>query len=270
MSKYITINIPEGCTQDWNMMEQRNEGKHCNSCQKTVIDFTLMTDTQLANFFKKNTSNVCGRFYDDQLDRQITIPKRELPLLKYFFTITLPAFLFSQKSLGQNNFKKQKTVLVKQQIKAKEIVCYVEKIPKEIKDSVVNLEEIFVTSGINQGRVKHVTGVIATSYSKSVSIISPSKIKPIVNENLNVINIFPNPISQNSKLNISWKDNISSNQFVEIFNANGSLIQKEMVVVSSKTQNAFVWLKQMQVGFYIIKITDTKTRLQLSKEFIVN
>lgn len=265
MSKYLRINIPEACNQDWNMMEQLHEGKHCDSCQKTVIDFTLMTDTQLANFFKKNTSNVCGRFYDDQLNKQITLPKRELPWLKYFFTITLPAFLFSQKSWGQKNAESEKTIVVKKQIKAKEIVCYAEKIPKEKKDSVVNLEEIFVTSA----SVRYIAGAIATSYSKSVSVIDPLKIKSIINENLEVIDIFPNPISQNSKLNISWKGNITSNQFVEIFNANGNLIQKQMIAISSKTQNTFVWLKQIPTGFYIIKITDTKTRLQLSKEFIV-
>jgi hypothetical protein len=266
MSKYLKINIPERCNQDWNMMEQRHEGKHCNSCQKTVIDFTVMTDAQLANFFKKNTSNVCGRFYDDQLDRQITIPKRELPWLKYFFTITLPAFLFSQKSLGQKNLHKAKTVLVKKQIKKQELISAESILSENKKDSIVNLEEVLVKTYASNRCSRMVAGGVISG----ISYTYVRNKKTIVQKENNSINIFPNPISQNSKLNISWKDNISSNQFVEIFNANGSLIQKEMVVISSKTQNAFVWLKQMATGFYIIKITDTKTRLQLSKEFIVN
>jgi Secretion system C-terminal sorting domain len=265
MSKYISINIPEGCSQDWNMMEQRHEGKHCNSCQKTVIDFTLMTDTQLANFFKKNTSNVCGRFYDDQLNKQIALPKRELPWLKYFFTITLPAFLFSQKSWGQKNLHKDKTVLTKGVYKAKEIICYANKIPKEKKDSIVDLEEVFVKTDASN---RYLTIVFGGAFSRVSHTLAKNK-ETIVQKENNPINIFPNPILQNSKLNISWKKDIYSNQLVEIFNANGTLIQKEMVIVSSKTQNAFVWLKHMPAGFYIIKITDTKTRLQLSKEFIV-
>jgi hypothetical protein len=266
MSKYISINIPNGCTQDWNMMEQRHEGKHCNSCQKTVIDFTLMTDTQLANFFKKNTSNVCGRFYEDQLDKQIALPKRELPWLKYFFTITLPAFLFSQKSWGQKNLHKAKTVLVKKQIKKSALIPAESILLENKKDSIIDLEEVLIKTHASGRYVSFVAG---GAFSR-VSYTSARNKKTIVQKENNSINIFPNPISQNSKLNISWKNNISSNQFVEIFNANGNLIQKEMVVVSYKTQNAFIWLKQMPTGFYIIKITDTKTRLQLSKEFIVN
>jgi hypothetical protein len=264
MSKYISINIPESCSQDWNMMEQRNEGKHCGSCKKTVIDFTSMTDTQLANFFKKNTSNVCGRFYDDQLDKQIVLPKRELPWLKYFFTITLPAFLFSQKALGQKKYHNEKTVLVKKHFKQPELISAESIISENNKDSVVDLEEVFVKTNSNS---RYINVKLGGVYLSSFTYIRKEIVKK--QENINAINIFPNPIFQNAKLNISWKDNIASNQLVEIFNANGTLIQKEMVIVSSKTQNAFVWLKQMPAGFYIIKITDTKTKLQLSKEFIV-
>ncbi len=238
MGKYISINIPESCSQDWNMMEQRNEGRHCGSCKKTVIDFTVMTDTQLANFFKKNTSNVCGRFYDDQLDKQIVLPKRELPWLKYFFTITLPAFLFSQKSWGQKNLHKDKTVLKKGVYKAKEIICYANKIRKEKKDSIVDLEEVFVKTDASN---RYSTIVFGGAFSRVSHTIAINK-ETIVQKENNPINISPNPILQNSKLNIYWKDNISSNQFVEIFNANGTLIQKEMVVISSKTKTAFVFL----------------------------
>jgi Secretion system C-terminal sorting domain len=265
MSKYISINIPEGCSQDWNMMEQRQEGKHCGSCQKTVIDFTTMTDTQLANFFKKNTSNVCGRFYDDQLDKQIPIPKRELPWLKYFFTITLPAFLFSQKSLGQKNLHKEKTVLIKKQFKKPELISAQSMLLENTKDSIIDLEEVFIKT---HARSKYSSFVLGGVFSQISYTYVINKVTFEQKEN-NSITIFPNPISQYSKLNISWKHNISSNQFVEIFNANGNLIQKEMIDVSSKTQRAFIWLKQMPAGFYIIKITDTKTRLPLSKEFIV-
>ena len=265
MSKYLSITIPEGCTQDWNKMEQRTTGKHCDSCKKTVIDFTLMTDNQLTNFFKKNTGNVCGRFYDDQLNKQIAIPKGEFPWLKYFFTITLPAFLFSQKSWGQKISHKERTELVQGIYNAPEILCFAQKIPKDKKDSIINLDEVIVKTNVSTQK-----GKISLGGSVRVTrIVKRKNNNSDIQKENELINIFPNPISPNSKLTISWKEQVASNQFVEIFNANGNLIQKEMISISSKTKDSFIWLKQMPAGFYIIKITDAKTKIQVSKVFVV-
>ena len=101
MSKYLQIQIPKPCTQSWNEMNAGIEGRFCNSCRKTVIDFTLMSDDDLANFFKKNKGHTCGRFTQEQLNYDICIPQRKIPWLKYFFQITIPAFLFSLKTTGQ-------------------------------------------------------------------------------------------------------------------------------------------------------------------------
>ena len=109
MGKYINISIPQGCTENWNEMQPDENGRYCGFCNKSVIDFTAMTDTQLATFFKKGNDHICGRFFPDQLQREIAIPKKELPWLKYFFTITIPALLFSEKSNAQSK-EKQMTV----------------------------------------------------------------------------------------------------------------------------------------------------------------
>jgi hypothetical protein len=319
MSKYISINIPEGCTQDWNMMEQRSEGKHCNSCQKTVIDFTLMTDTQLAKFFKKSTSNVCGRFYDDQLDRQITIPKRELPWLKYFFTITLPAFLFSQKSWGQKKNINDDTVLVEKKVLNESLTntSISSRILKGIivddKGNPVSFASVLITgsrkgtsadkngnfiiklneneNSITISAIGFTTQILEYLTKKNHLIVKlnsrnesgylgfvvstkvkkkTSKKNTPIKSDFNAISIFPNPILQNTKLNINWLNKINSLQIIEIFNTEGAAIQKETIHTIAPTQNASIILKQIPAGFYIIKITDTKTRLQLSKEFIVN
>lgn len=82
-------------------MTQAEKGKFCGSCQKTVVDFTNMSDRQLAEFFKKPSGSVCGRFQQDQLERDITIPKKRIPWVKYFFQFALPAFLVSMKASAQ-------------------------------------------------------------------------------------------------------------------------------------------------------------------------
>jgi len=96
MPKQFQLKIADPCHEDWDKMTTSEKGKFCGSCQKQVVDFTGMTDSQLAAFFKKpSTGSVCGRFFDDQLDRKITVPRKRLPWIKYFFQITLPLFLAS-------------------------------------------------------------------------------------------------------------------------------------------------------------------------------
>ncbi len=261
MSKYISIQIPERCNQTWDAMQQNTKGKFCNACQKTVIDFTEKTDSQLGDFFKKHPQNVCGMFYTDQLNRNIPIPKKTLPWLKYFFTITLPAFLVSYKSFGQKNNAKEKLELVNS-AKGK---LALDKITDIKKDSVLTLKEVVVnTTAFSRRKIMGDVTMGAT-----VRIIRKKNKVPENNNPTNEINIYPNPIAANSILNIGWKKAISNNQFVEIFDANGNLIQKEMLSIQSKTERSSILLRQMAKGFYIISVTDTKTFFKMSKEFIV-
>ena len=98
MSKKIQLTIAEPCHENWDGMTPVEKGKFCGSCQKQVVDFSDMSDRQVAEFFKKpSTGSVCGRFMTDQLDRAIEIPKKRIPWMKYFFQIAIPAFLVSIK-----------------------------------------------------------------------------------------------------------------------------------------------------------------------------
>jgi hypothetical protein len=99
--KKIHLSIPKPCHENWDAMTQNEKGRFCASCQKTVIDFTNMNDRQLADFFKKPPTSLCGHFYQDQLERDIEIPRKRIPWIRYFFQISLPALLFSMKATAQ-------------------------------------------------------------------------------------------------------------------------------------------------------------------------
>src|SRR5688572_12065239 len=104
MSKKFQLQIPEPCHEDWDKMTPGDKGRFFDSCQKTVHDFTGMSDTQLIAFFKKpSTGSVCGRFYNDQLERDFEIPRKRLPWLKYFFQFAIPVFLTSLKTHAQGS-----------------------------------------------------------------------------------------------------------------------------------------------------------------------
>jgi hypothetical protein len=102
MSKKLQLSIPKPCHENWDKMTPVQQGKFCGSCQKQVVDFSDMSDRQVAEFFKKpSTGSVCGRFMTDQLERDIQIPKKRIPWVKYFFQFVIPAFLVSIKASAQ-------------------------------------------------------------------------------------------------------------------------------------------------------------------------
>ncbi len=71
----MQLTIPKPCSEDWSAMASSDMGRYCNSCEKTVIDFTKMTDQELKDVFNKiGKEKVCGRFRENQLDRTITDP----------------------------------------------------------------------------------------------------------------------------------------------------------------------------------------------------
>lgn len=97
----LIINIPEPCHEDWNKMTPTQKGKFCNVCTKEVIDFTSESDEAIVNHYQKNT-NVCGRFYESQLDRELIVNrKQQNHWLSYVASLLLPAALFSQEMKPQ-------------------------------------------------------------------------------------------------------------------------------------------------------------------------
>ena len=78
MAKHLNLNltIPEPCKQNWDDMIPNSEGKHCNSCQKTVVDFSNFTDKELVEFFKKAQGEVCGRISSYQCNRPMPIMEK--------------------------------------------------------------------------------------------------------------------------------------------------------------------------------------------------
>ncbi|MBF4485883.1 hypothetical protein [Flavobacterium sp. CSZ] len=63
------IIIPKPCSQNWNSMIPNKEGRFCNSCSKTVIDFTKMENIEIKNYLIENSGkeSICGHFKFDQI-----------------------------------------------------------------------------------------------------------------------------------------------------------------------------------------------------------
>jgi len=63
-------------------------GRYCNSCQKSVIDFTAKTDEEIQQFFIHNFGqSVCGRFKNTQIQRIV------IDLPQNIFNIKMPLWM---------------------------------------------------------------------------------------------------------------------------------------------------------------------------------
>jgi hypothetical protein len=91
----IIIRIPEPCHEDWNKMLPDEKGKFCNSCNKSVFDFSNKTDMQIKDILTAHKDQkVCGHFKKSQVDRplNLTIDLHKLPKnmsVTKMFTIAL-------------------------------------------------------------------------------------------------------------------------------------------------------------------------------------
>ncbi len=105
--KAVQLTIAEPCHQNWNQMLPEERGKFCLSCQKTVVDFTTMSDREVLNYFNTTTGNTCGRFNDDQLNKTLSVPKeRNIGKWKYFWQFLLPAVFAMHKAEAQKTIGK--------------------------------------------------------------------------------------------------------------------------------------------------------------------
>ena len=67
MTPIKNISIPKPCHESWQQMTPVDAGRHCQSCCKTVTDFTQMSN-QLIIEHLSLARNVCGRFNEQQLN----------------------------------------------------------------------------------------------------------------------------------------------------------------------------------------------------------
>lgn len=67
----MKITIPTPCHENWETMTREEKGRFCSVCSKTVRDFTVASDEEIMNVFSNSTEEICGNFYESQLNRNL-------------------------------------------------------------------------------------------------------------------------------------------------------------------------------------------------------
>jgi len=122
------ISIPTPCSEDWNSMLPEGQGRHCLSCAKTVVDFTVMNDDEVRGYLLNNTgSKLCGRFRKTQLQQiQLQLPENifniPMPLWKVFLLASAVAFSSLLFSCSSPAIQAAGKFIIEQKAAPKEII----------------------------------------------------------------------------------------------------------------------------------------------------
>ena len=76
MRSPINISIPEPCGESWQKMTPVSGGRHCDVCEKCIVDFTQSSDKEIWKAYQKE-GQICGQFRPNQLNRLISQPKEK-------------------------------------------------------------------------------------------------------------------------------------------------------------------------------------------------
>ncbi|UOU99944.1 hypothetical protein MUU74_08310 [Chryseobacterium daecheongense] len=80
------LRIPDPCSENWELMSPQDKGRFCSVCNKCVIDFTQKEPQEIQQIIEKNIDrNICGRFYNHQLNNTVnSSEKLKNRLIQYF------------------------------------------------------------------------------------------------------------------------------------------------------------------------------------------
>jgi hypothetical protein len=91
MKHTYSLKIASPCSQNREEMIPNAEGRFCTHCQKTVIDFTQMSDYEIAAFIHLNKGKqICGSIYAHQEKKKyefVQAEKPQSPVKRYVFAL---------------------------------------------------------------------------------------------------------------------------------------------------------------------------------------
>jgi hypothetical protein len=106
------VHIPVPCHENWDAMTEAEKGRFCAVCEKTVIDFSQMNESEIIATLneKLKTEKVCGRFEKTQIHTKTSLIDKISQKLRYFALALLMAFgipKISKAQLHENPNKKE-------------------------------------------------------------------------------------------------------------------------------------------------------------------
>ena len=296
--KKFELSIPKPCHENWDAMTPNQQGRFCGACQKTVIDFSNMSDREVAQFFKRPVGNLCGRLHPDQVDRTFEMPTKRIPWLKYFFTISLPAFLFSLRATAQREMvgkiamvkenqwidtvaapqKKDISlalrgkVAIRKPARLKIVAISTDSSmfsnpPACVPPKIISIKEKREVQEQLAGLLGGVMFVRPVSTKKKITNEMPAK---KVETTIVNFSVYPNPVSAGSSITIQPKGIDDGSYQFAVINSTGEVMQRGDLKIENKNRYASINLNLLSAGPYFLRLMNSKTEKSYTEIIIVH
>lgn len=137
MANIKSVNIPKPCHESWQTMAPVIGGRHCQSCCKTVTDFTIMNNDEIIAYLSSSNNKVCGRINDQQLNsinRELALNNRFAFGKWRFAALAISILIWSNKEVKAQTYPKKHVVPIKSTPVLLTVNCIIYRINGWVKD----------------------------------------------------------------------------------------------------------------------------------------
>jgi hypothetical protein len=308
MNGKFQIRIPSPCQENWDAMRPEEKGRHCASCQKTVVDFTGMSDGEIIRHLARAGQSVCGRMAPEQLNKDLSLlPPPHMNGVRGWPWVLAGALLAGETSVPERAVKADvieqsgfsatpveprmggvtpvvdvpDTVSVPVTVKG-EIAM---EVPRLMGDTVLvcsdalkpvkpTCKELTVKDSASEGAVDGGILMVAVSDIQRQTVVDT--VRQWVADSLTAIgllperglSVYPNPVRRGNVVSLSWKAEAGAYQ-VGLFNISGGLVQEREIVVSAKGQvNLLEIPAGVGAGVYVIRAVGVGGR-SMTRELVI-
>jgi len=276
MLKNLQIQVPQPCGENWDEMRPAEDGRHCSSCLRTVVDFSLMSDREILSWLADANRKVCGRFSADQLNRNLLPPPERKRRAWSLWNFLLAGLLVSSRVPAQT---KAATAPVSQHDKRLlGVPLAITKIPVQADTPKYSVLPPVVVQGYGVTRCRDIKGDVVTVGKIAITHKKTSTLlKDLVKDTLAVVGIpkkeltlYPNPASRGTAVKLSFPPDLSGEYKLELFSADGALLQARLVEWNDKSQTELLNLPpSLSAGAYFVKLSHTGTGKVVTRKLMV-
>jgi hypothetical protein len=151
MKNNISLSIPTPCTEKWSDFTSTAQGGFCSACQKEVIDFTQMSDSEILNYISGKHARVCGKFRPEQLKNYAlgsTSIKPGFALLKVGL-VSVMMLLVSKPVAAQLKTSAPKTEIIKDEHTKGKILITENQQSFPVRGKVISVDDNSPLPGVN-------------------------------------------------------------------------------------------------------------------------
>ena len=260
MKSSFKLHIPEPCHESWEQMTPKEKGRFCASCSKIVVDFSVMTDRQVLEYFSNYSGNTCGRLAHDQLNRVIDPQVRHSKgWFRYMLAAMLPAVFFGGKSHAQPEPLPLRGKITWENVDTS-ISVAAHTIEAPISDTLEwEFSDDLITGGLTLVEVEIIPESMFDRFTRFITDTLRGQ----------SFNLYPNPARPGSAINISYKIT-KGDYYIQVLDANGRLMQQQAVNLNNDVNGiAFRLSTHYSRGQYMLLLADNRRRRIGAKPFII-